>query len=188
MPRKYFINSKAIFSAAILFLCGLTLGCVEKERYVAIYRLTPDGAQFYDEYAKLLPFYTDLIRDEEDIPESINDYGFMVDRYDLNDDGISEWIVSLPNHQTCGASQCTIDIYQISNDNITRSAGIFGTFNFYVLASVSHGYHDLAYHGWVDGKEIYSIWQYDGHTYKFLKHVRPDQVKMSIKKAMNPEK
>lgn len=164
----------------LILLCMLLSGCGNGSTYQEIYQshLSSNGQE--QDFVAILPFYKEEI--EKDIYMNLHHAGDMrsflkLDHFDMDGDGIDEILVYFINWETCGHNRCSIDIYKIAKTgNPFKVAGLFGSEEYSILLSKSHGYHDIALYGWLDGKEMYGVWKYDGNEYQFAERVLAAQV------------
>ena len=149
--------------------------------YRAIHQVNPSSEGFDKEFEEIKPLYAARLKEENmrtGISSSnIDRSDFGIDTFDLNDDGTKEIFVWVENRIECGANSCPVDIYELDSSRRLRvlySGSAHGVPK--ILASMSNGYHDLAFYGWGQGKEFYLIWRFDGAQYKFFNQIPADQL------------
>ena len=162
-----------------LFFLMAASSALAEEIYQGIYQVTPHFKGHSKEYAEIKPFYEDTLTQVRELDKAFprtdppGDRQILgIDTFDLNDDGTKEIFVFVEDRSICGASNCPLDIYQRNAEGrLERLFNVYSVGGTLILASTTHGYHDLAFYKWA-----YAIWRFDGMHYQLSEHVSADRV------------
>ena len=169
----------------LIFLLCMLLGppsLAADTTYRVIYQVQPSITGFDKEFAEIKPLYKDTLAQIRELDNAFprdnpsDREVFGMDAFDLNGDGVKEIFVWTEDRAVCGANVCPLDIYQREANNLVRIGSGIMHGGPAILASKTHGYHDLAYYAWGDGEEYYNIYRFDGGKYKLANSISIDRI------------
>ncbi len=149
---------KVIFFLVMLFLFFST-------KALADYKVKFSEDKYQDERKKIIELHANDIQDIRELEHNIESYKFLIDKYDINGDGIKDIIVFFNGSYYCGAHGCLTQIYL--GNTWKPVFNIYTYQNVTILPHKHSGFNDIKLE--ISEKPVF--WYWNGEAYQISKSI-----------------